>query len=227
MTKQISKIMNAGTVAFIARKDGVECPFLHLSNDSEEFRDFVCYAMMERDFRHAKELFIESQKLIQQPDLLGSVISEAVIAYSRPFKPGNDRSIRKLDHRNVFSESEDLAIHERLQFLRDKFFAHTDKNPYEDILLCVALNPDLSKKAVLDIYRGMPRSIGFDHATINRFIAVTNKALDWVDQILNQEHQKVLNFLRGLSIDELYGAAIDPAQFDPSIQKVCLDYPFA
>ena len=91
--KTLSETVAAQPVAFIATKDGTECPFVHLNNDLPEIGKFLAYAMMERDLASAKELFLETQNHLENATIFGAIFSESVMAYCRPFKPGNQRSI--------------------------------------------------------------------------------------------------------------------------------------
>ncbi|KYG62385.1 hypothetical protein AZI86_16235 [Bdellovibrio bacteriovorus] len=212
---------------FLAKKDGTECPFVPLTEDTLFARDFFAYAGMAQDFDSAKELFIESQNYLESPTIYGSLVSQGILAYCRPFKPGNSRSIRKLNPDDIFKEPAVKDVHNEIQVFRDKLYAHADKSPYRAILLNIALEPNSSSKAVLDIYRGMTMTIGLEPALVNNFVYTTNIAIDWINTTLDSEHLKLREHISKMDLESLYRDAIDPTTFDHSVVKHFLDYPWA
>lgn len=212
-------LTSVSELAFIMKFQGTECPFLRYEDKDTNIQNLVSYSMMERDCDKAISLF-EGYINNSYHDNVGSaVLHEAFISYARSFKEGKGRKIKKINAEEVFS-AEDIIIHNEMINLRDKFYAHSDTNQNETVMVCIALNPDQNNKKILDMYRGMPRVVSVAPEKIKKYIEIANKNLVWLRNKNKIEIDDILSSLKACDINKLYELAISPDSIQPHVKKV-------
>lgn len=218
--------VNSNKLAFIAKKDGLECPFLRLNNDLPFLGAYVTLTKMESDVGNSISLFKE---LIQQKhsiQIQKALTNEAIISYSRPFKRSNNRTIKKLLPVELGLNVEELEIHNKLMLLRDKFFAHSDINEYEDVFVLLALESAPKSKGIIGVYRGIPTTATFSHESYVEYLSVSEKVLAFIKDLIALELGNVMLAVQSEDLNWIYEQATDPTLMDSDIHKVYLNHPW-
>ncbi len=217
-------------VAFVWKKDGAECPFIELAGsvDSEMpvdilVRKFKSYAIIERDLNIAKECFIKVSSLSEDEiSIMDALIESAIFSYSRPFAAGYGKNVQ-LDGDEVFKNNPEMkASHDLLRNLRNQFSAHVGENLYEKVMIYIALAPKPLPREVIEIYRGLVRTTGFNESFYSDSVNIINVALEWIKIRQDFLYREILQEVKNVNISELYAQAHLPQNIVKEIQKITI-----
>lgn len=136
-----------------------------------------------------------------------SFFDSAVFWYSKPFMESDKGRVR-IDANAIYEgdNKRHLALHARIIDLRNKLIAHQTLS-YEWTIPVIALNPDETKKEIVEIYYDMRTTGIFNINELHEMIQMTYVACEKINNMICRREDKLLDELNSIGMDYLYSVA--------------------
>ena len=133
----------------------------------------------------------------------------AVLWYAKLFIDSDPGRV-KLDHTSIYKNTKQhLALHDKIIQLRHKSFAHQSLT-FDVAIPFIALNPDESKKEVVEIYYNLISPGVFNDQSLQEMITMTEITEKMITSMIYYAEDRLLDALDDLGIDYLYSRSAKP-----------------
>lgn len=208
------------SVDAVMRVKKVPCHYVEI--EGEEVQELSSWLLIQHDLRKVIDTFEmilkleepESDRIIvaDQTDPRGivktSLFSSAIITYGKCFNEARGRVVRLRvgdifgrQHRNA------LKTHKEMISIRNKYVAHGDKSHHEEVIVRVALNPDLGDKKIITTYYFVKSTTVLGSEKIKEFLDVVYILEEFVKARVSDSLDKIRPQLREMPIETLYEKA--------------------
>jgi hypothetical protein len=182
----------------------------------KEAQALADYTSIEHDLRSARELaelYLKEFKKNNTTFIIEALMIATIVRYARPFATGIRLSLP--DPINIFTDDQ-LAKHRRFRDIRDKYIAHS-VNAFEE-------NPPVARywvervqtEGIESIECMHSRVVGLSAEDFKDILDLTNTWLAYVREKLREEKAKVLEIVRGMSLDAVLQGYRGPVELDTS-----------
>ena len=205
-------------------EDQRACPFLIVNGDGKEGkiaeRLSALYLAKVEIFK-SKNILRFLLKIQQEKRTNGSLqegndgnlaekafFDSAVLWYAKLFID-SDLGRVKLDYRSIYKQERHLTLHNEIIQLRHRALAHQSLS-FEGAIPFIALNPDESKKEIVEIYYNLFTSAVFDNERLKEMIVMTEITEKAITDMICHAEDRLLKALSELEIDYLYARSAKP-----------------
>ena len=207
-------------IAIAFTEDEKPCPFVALNGDGKvgiisRKLSSLYFAKLEMlKCSTILEFTVNLEKIKKSHDkhesdgslITNSFFDSAVIWYSKVFIDSDDGRV-KLDANIIYNKNpEYMSLHKKIIDLRHKLIAHQTK-AFEDTIPFVALNPDESKKDIVEIYYRMISPDFSNSHYIALLLNMAKMAAEQITVMICRAEDRLLDELNALGLDYLYTQA--------------------
>lgn len=169
----------------------------------KQFRMLYSYVLVDIDLYYALEYLQLCSKTTNEIERQ-CFFRMAVIQYAKCYSPSQNGGRSQLEASKVYRglPNAPIGCHDKFIAMRNKYFAH-DENDFKAAKLGAVLN--IEDRRVMGIaYPRMQRKFDYD-ATISVLMQLCQRTREWVQDKLNQEVDRISQYIEQRDYDVLAG----------------------
>lgn len=204
----------------VMRTKGIPCPYVGIEGD--EVTRLSSWLLIDNDLYKAREAFSLLLKLENripgdkniffddgniQSVVTTNLFISAIVTYGKCFNEARGRTVRLSANEVLGHGSKNFLTHKLMIELRNKYVAHGDKSKHEEVVVRVALNPDLNEKRVQTVYNLTLCTAGLALEQIADFINTIDVFKKYIETKISECYKDINDGLKDIPIETLYAEA--------------------